>query len=446
MTDRGTDRGGVGIVFLCILVDMIGFGVIIPFLTYMVEDLGGAEHGGMGLWVSLVMGAYAFTTFLFSPMWGGLSDRIGRRPVMMVGLAGNGLSFLAFGLSGSLYVALAVRLMHGFFNANIGVARAYVADVSTPEQLAGRQGLIGVAFGVGFSIGPAIGGLFSDPASQSWGSAFVGTIFESQPYLLPCAMSAALSTVGLIIAWFRLPESLPPEARVSGGAANPLAKLRENLGNIRSVLRRPVIAPVLWSMTFFWVGFTIMHVVFILFTMLAPANGGLGFAESDNGWVFMFIGMVGILTQGGLIRPLTRRFGSNLLMATGFLIAGTGLASLPYVDAGWAWPGILAASALVAFGNGLVTPSNMTLLSYHAREDERGLVMGVSESLRALSSLVGLMAGGFVWDLTVSRSDMWDHHTAFRICGLCALAAFLCFRFSKAWKEESPHARGAVHD
>jgi MFS family permease len=439
--ERSTDVG-VGIVFLVILVDMIGFGVIIPFLTYMVQHLGGAERGGLGLWVALVMGAYAFSTFIFSPMWGSLSDRIGRRPVLMLGLWGNGLSFLAFGLSGSLEIALAVRLMHGFFNANIGVARAYIADISTPEQLAGRQGLIGVAFGVGFSIGPAIGGLLSAPAEQSWGGMFVGTLFESQPYLLPCAVSALLSTCGLVFAWRKLPESLPPESRVSGGSANPLVKLKENLVNIRAVLKRPIIAPVLWSMTFYWAGFTIMHVVLILFTMLDPSSGGLGFNEQDNGWVFMFVGVVGIITQGGLIRPLTKRYGSNVLMAVGFLLAGTGLASIPYVDASFAWIGILGVMVLVSVGNGLVTPSNTTLLSYHAGAEERGLVMGVSESLRALSSLVGLIMGGLIWDATVNRSDMWDFHTAFRLCGICAVLGFLCFRFSKAWHEESPHSRG----
>lgn len=435
-------RTGMGVVFFCLLIDMIGFGIIIPFLTYMVADLGAANRGGEGLWVALVMSAYAFTTFLFSPMWGGLSDRIGRRPVLLIGIAGNGLSFLAFGLSGSLEFALAVRLMHGFFNANIGVGRAFIADISEPHELARRQGLIGVAFGVGFSLGPGIGGLLSNPAAQSWGSIFIGTVFEAYPYLLPCAFAATISALGWLYALRALPESLPPEARTKGGSVNPFTKVLDNLGNIRRVMAHPLLAPILLSMTSFWLGFTIMHATFILYTKMTPDAGGLGFDEQANGLVFMFIGLIGIIVQGRLIGPLTNRFGSNNLMLVGFIVGGIGLTAIPSTSIGTGWWAIAVVTGLVAIGNGLVSPSNMALLSHHAPGDRRGLVMGVSESLRALSSMFGVLIGGLVWDKTHTATGLFDYHTVFWISGACAFMAAVLFRMSKAWHAPSPGTEG----
>ena len=177
-------KSSMAIIFIVILIDMIGFGIIVPFLTYMVENL--SEPGQpIGRWVAGLMAAYAAAMFLFSPFWGALSDRIGRRPVLMFGLIGNSVAFVVFGLSNSLWMALAARLFAGMVNANLSVTRAYIGDISEPHEVARRQGILGVAFGVGFSIGPAIGGVLSAPAEWGWTDAFVSTIFETYPYLLP---------------------------------------------------------------------------------------------------------------------------------------------------------------------------------------------------------------------------------------------------------------------
>ncbi len=449
----------MGILFIVVLVDMIGIGIVIPFLTYMVEFLS-PQGADLGIWVAGLMAAYAGAMFLFSPFWGSLSDRIGRRPVLMIGLAGNSFWFIVFGLSASLQMALFARLMAGVFNANLSVTRAYIGDVSEPHEVARRQGMLGVAFGLGFTLGPALGGLLSNPAAWGFTSVFQGTVFDSHPYLLPCLASSLLSAIGLLVATTRLAESLPrtdpsddpdgspsadPDAAVSDRPAarrevrNPLVVLCDNFSAIGRMLVRPRIAPALWSMTLYWTGFTIMHVVFILFTMMAVADGGLGFDETQNGWVFAFIGLCGIITQGRLIGPLTDRYGSSRLMTVGLVIAGIGLASIPYALPSAAMLSVLASAALISFGNGLVTPSNMTILTHLSGAGERGSVMGVSESLRALASLVGVLIGGVVWDLTVHRDDMFDFHTAFRLCGLFALAAMLAFRFSSAYgaSEES---------
>lgn len=197
--------------FLVTMIDMIGFGIIIPFLTYLVKDLAEAEGVvQVGLWVGLLMTSYSAAQFLFSPFWGSLSDRIGRRPVLMIGLMGNTVFFTAFGFSNTLLFALSMRFLAGVSNGNIAVARAYIGDVSTPAQLATRMGIIGAAFGLGFTIGPFIGGEFSSPAER-WGL-FVGTVFDTYPYLLPCVIASVLSAASLVLAFFKLPESVDTNA------------------------------------------------------------------------------------------------------------------------------------------------------------------------------------------------------------------------------------------
>ncbi|HJM19763.1 MAG TPA: MFS transporter [Candidatus Thalassarchaeaceae archaeon] len=428
-------KSSMAIIFIVILIDMIGFGIIVPFLTYMVENL--SEPGQpIGRWVAGLMAAYAAAMFLFSPFWGALSDRIGRRPVLMFGLIGNSVAFVVFGLSNSLWMALGARLFAGMVNANLSVTRAYIGDISEPHEVARRQGILGVAFGVGFSIGPAIGGVLSAPAEWGWTDAFVSTIFETYPYLLPCVVSASLSFVGFLFAITKLDESLPKKEREQVEKRSASETIKTNLSNIGKMFNRPVVSPLLWSMALFWIGFTMMHVIFILFTMRSISEGGYGFSESDNGIIFTVIGLSGIVTQGALIGPLTDRFGSTKLLAVGFLVAGFGLSSIPYVPPEFAMMGTILVSIIIAFGNGLVTPSNMTLLTYASGTNERGTVMGVSESLRSISALFGVLIGGWLWDATVNRDDVFDFHTSFRLCGIFAVLAWACFRFSKAWRFE----------
>ena len=200
ITVQDASKGALFVLFLVTMIDMIGFGIVIPFLTYLVEDLTPeGQTANIGLWVGLLMTSYSAAQFLFSPFWGSVSDRIGRRPVLMVGLVGNTVFFTLFGLANTLILAFVARFLAGVFNGNIAVARAYIGDVSTPQQLATRMGIIGAAFGLGFTFGPFIGGELSDPASRwAW---FESTIFDTHPYLLPCLVASVLSVFSLIIAF-----------------------------------------------------------------------------------------------------------------------------------------------------------------------------------------------------------------------------------------------------
>jgi DHA1 family tetracycline resistance protein-like MFS transporter len=422
------DRSPMGVLFLVVLVDMLGLTLVIPFLTYFVQDLASAEgivdRGARDLWVGIVIATYSLAQFLFTPILGSLSDRLGRRPVLMFGLLSNSVFFIVFGLSGSLTMAIAARFLAGAGNGNIAVTRAYVGDISEHEDVAKRMGMIGAAFGLGFMIGPFVGGILSDPANG------IGGVFDTQfwadyPYLLPCLFSSALSSIAFLIAFSKLPESLPPESR-SPFESSPLAQFGETVRSISSVLRMPTISSLVVINFLFLLGFTMMHGTFILFTSMEPDSGGLGWSERDNGWVFAFIGVLGVIIQGGLIGPLTSRFGLRSLMIVGTACAGLGVSSIPYAPSEASWL-IFGSCAGLAIGNGLFSPTQSSLLTFEARGGghELGMVMGAQEGSGALARIIGPFLAAYIWSITVEGTGMWTYHTCFRVAGVVFLAALL---------------------
>ena len=424
ITVQDASKGALLVLFLVTMIDMIGFGIVIPFLTYLVEDLTPTgQEANVGLWVGLLMTSYSAAQFLFSPLWGSISDRIGRRPVLMVGLVGNTVFFTMFGLANTLLIAFVARFFAGVFNGNIAVARAYIGDVSTPQQLATRMGLIGAAFGLGFTFGPFIGGELSNPAGR-W-DFFKDTLFETHQYLLPCLVASVLSIFSLVIAFRSLPESLPIESRTQKEPEPWLKNMVEIMKSSGRMLRAKNISLVIWVSMLFTFGFTIMHAVFILYTEMSPGNGGLAFSEADNGRVFAMIGITGILTQGVLIGPLSRKFGSRLLIPVSCVITGIGLFLIPYTEFEHSWFHILIVTVLIAVGNGIFQPTSSSFLTRIAKSNgyELGVVMGAQESLGAFARILGPLTGGIVWTLTASRDWPFDYHTVFHICGLMMLLA-----------------------
>ena len=441
---RDAGKGALLVLFLVTMIDMIGFGIVIPFLTYLVEDLTPANQtANIGLWVGLLMTSYSAAQFLFAPFWGSLSDRIGRRPVLMVGLIGNTVFFTMFGLANTLIIAFIARFLAGVFNGNIAVARAYIGDVSTPQQLATRMGIIGAAFGLGFTFGPFIGGELSNPAAR-W-DLFQNTIFETHPYLLPCVVASVLSIFSLLVAFRSLPESLPVESRTQRDPQPWLKSMTKIMKNSASMLKANNVSLVIWVTMLFTFGFTIMHAVFILYTEMNVTNGGLGFSESDNGRAFAMIGITGILTQGILIGPLSRRFGSRRLIPFASALTGLGLVLVPYTQAGNAWTHILVVTILIAVGNGIFQPSSSSFLTRIAKSNgyELGIVMGAQESLSAFARILGPLTGGLVWTLTVSHDWPFDYHTAFHLCGVMMLiASVLAFRLPALEDDDSAFLLG----
>ena len=423
---KDAGKGALVVLFLVTMIDMIGFGIVIPFLTYLVEDLAVDQNiAAVGLWVGLLMTSYSAAQFLFSPVWGGLSDRIGRRPVLMIGLVGNTVFFTMFGLANTLLMALAARFLAGVFNGNIAVARAYIGDVSTPKQLATRMGLIGAAFGLGFTIGPFLGGELSSPAER-W-SLFRDTIFETYPYLLPCILASVLSIFSLLLAFRYLPESLEPQSRAKGTSRTWGQTMKRTASNVKQMLGTKNIGSLMWVTFLYMFGFTVMHAVFILYTQMDPSQGGLGFSEADNGRIFALIGILGIVTQGGLIGPLTKKMGSLYVLRLGSILSGIGLVMIPYSTLNHVWIWMILITGFIAIGNGLFQPSSSTALTTLARRDnyELGAVMGSQESLSSFARILGPLTGGYVWTITVDKSGFFDYHTAFHICGILMFLAFI---------------------
>ena len=419
----------MGILFLVVLIDLIGLTLVIPFLTYFVQDLatgdGFTEIGQRDLWVGIMLAAYTFGQFLFTPILGALSDRMGRRPIIMFGLISNTIFFIAFGLSGSLWFALIVRFLAGAGNGNIAVARAYIGDISTPDQLKGRMGMIGAAFGLGFMIGPFLGGVLTDPYTN-FGGIFLSTWWQSHPYFLPCLVAGALSAVSFVLAIRQLPESLPPESRTKvERKENFLKQISSNLVGIQD-LSTPIRILIIVN-SLFLVAFTIMHTTFILFTAMPVAQGGLGYDAKANGYIFAFVGLMGVLVQGGFMRSsLAERLDTRKMMVFGLLVCGLGLGWIPYL-APEPFVIVLLPMACIAIGNGLFQPTQSTLVTLEARstQSDLGRVMGAQEGYGALARIIGPIIAAFVWAETVNGTGFWTYHTVFRLsCFLTVIAAF----------------------
>ena len=432
MAEKDNAGSALPILFLVVMIDMIGFGIVIPFLTYFIEDLASIE-GVMeiGLWVGLMMVSYSTAQFLFSPLWGSLSDRLGRKPIILTGLVGNTVFFAVFGISTSLVMALIARFCAGAFNANIAVAKAYIGDISDNTNLAKRMGLIGASFGVGFTVGPFIGGEFSSPA-EKW-SLFTGTIFDTHPYLLPCLIASLLSTISFIFAIWKLPESHKStnDEKIS---LNPITHVSNMIKDIRQVIQMPQLGRLVMISVMFMYGFTIMHAVFVLFT-----EYDLGFNVSQNGRIFAIIGINGLIIQGWLIGPLTKKYGSDNLMKTGTIVCGLGLTLIPYVSHQYIWLTMGAAVMLLSTGNALFQPSFSAILAQRTREEgqEMGMVMGSQESASAFARIIGPLTGGLVWDYTVLKTGMLSIATAFHLCGIMMFIAYLLQTRVKSHRYES---------
>jgi MFS family permease len=201
--------------------------------------------------------------------------------------------------------------------------------------------------------------------------------------------------------------------------------MKNMYGNSRKMLGKGSIAVIIWVAMLFTFGFTIMHAIFILYTGMPIMDGGLNFSEADNGRIFAMIGVTGIITQGFLIGPLTKKFGSRRLLTVAALLTGLGLVLIPYSQSEYAWLHILAVTGILSIGSGLFQPSSSTLLAQFAKAEgyELGVVMGANESFGAFARIIGPLSGGLVWVLTSDGRYPWDYHTAFHLCGLLMLCS-----------------------
>jgi MFS family permease len=371
-------KASLGTLFLTVFLDLLGFGLVVPFLPKVARDLGASDF------VATVAAAmFSLMQFLFIPLWGRLSDRVGRRPVLLWSIAASAAGMVLLGFAQSLPLLFLARTWSGIATANISVAQAYIADVTTPETRAKGMGLIGVAFGLGFIIGPFVGGeLGRFPVMGQEGA-------------LAAFVAAGLSVVNLALAFITLPESLPPERR---GITTTGRRRVFDVEALREVTRMPGLG-VAVTISFFGVfWFAGLEVTFSLFTKDAF---GMGIAET--GRVFAFVGVVAAVVQGGLIHRLSRRFGEVALIRTGMLLMAAGFALMGVAPQIGAWF-LFFAAPVMATGNALYTPSLSSYTSRQANAEAQGLTLGVMQSMSALARVLGPPVAGLCYQVIGHRS------------------------------------------
>jgi len=356
------------ILFLIVFIDLIGFGIIIPLLPFYAEYFQASPE-----MVGLMMATYSFTQFLAAPFWGQLSDRIGRRPVLLVSLAGASASYVWLGFSESLWMLFAARAVGGAMAGNISAAFAYVADITTRENRAKGMGMIGAAFGLGFIAGPAIGGILA-------GSDPVNADFQS-----PAFAAAALSAAALLLAFGTLKESLSVEIRQRLAQQPP----QKRLSMFREAIKRPHLGLLLtltFLSTFVFAG--------LESTFAMWSRRQFGWGPEQNGYLFAFVGLLSALIQGGLIGRLARKFGEAGLIIQGALALAIGIAMIPFSSSVVM---LVIAMSIAGYGFSVISPALNSLISLQAGDDEMGGIMGVTRSASTMARFIGPAWAGFLF-------------------------------------------------
>jgi MFS family permease len=389
----GGSRRAVGSVILVVFLDLVGFGIVIPILPYYVRSFGVGD-----VFIGLLAATYSLTQFLAAPVLGRYSDRVGRRPVIMLSLAGSAVAWTVFGLAGEVgagagavagvAVLFLSRALAGAMGGNIAAAQAYVADVTPPERRAGALGLVGASFSLGFIFGPAIGGAL---ASDSVVRAAAVLPVPATRFSLPAFGAAAMSLAALAVAGVVLTE--PDRLRASGRAQGLV-------GQFAAALRDPSLRGLVLAFFLVSVAFAGVQVMFIPFVADAPAYG---FDASGAALLLTYVGVLGALNQGVLVGRLSKRVGAARLAVVGASILLVALAAVPFAPeagallprvGGPAWLtrellALLLALGLLSLGNGLLNPSLATLVSATAGSDSQGSAFGVTQGAGSLGRTVG---------------------------------------------------------
>lgn len=391
-SDKRKMHMALGLMFLTVFIDLVGFGIIIPVLPLYAK-----EFGADGFTIGLLLMSYSLMQFFFAPMWGRLSDKIGRRKVLLISLTFSAIGYLIWGFSGSLAMLFLSRIVAGFGNANLAVAQAYVSDVTPEDYRAQGMGMIGAAFGFGFVIGPAIGGISSH--------------FGVHPNVLGF-IAAGFSILDVIVTAIVLPE---PEKH--GERHDPFSR---GAGFYFKTITDRTLALPFFIMFINVFAFANMETTLVLLT-----DKYFNFSMGANSWLFVYIGVVMVMVQGFLMRKLGKKYPDADLISIGTALMAVGLVLTPLTNNLWV---LLGALALLATGSGINSPSNSSLVSKLADKDNVGGVMGIGQSCSTLGRILGPVCGGLLWDRCGSTSPY--------IVGACVMAvAFgLSFRLPRIAK------------
>ncbi len=356
------------ILFLIVVVDLIGFGIIIPLLPFYAEHFQATPTT-----VGLVMATYSAAQFVAAPYLGQLSDRVGRRPVLLISLAGAAISYVGLAFADTLAMLFAMRALGGFMAGNISTAFAYVADVTTKENRAKGMGVVGAAFGIGFIMGPAIGGMLAgdDPAKAD--------------FMTPSLAAAGLSALALILTVLFLKESLSVETRRELAAQGRVGRWQA----LRSSLQTPGIGLLIFLAFLATFVFAGLETTFAMWS-----RRQFGWGPAQNGYLFAFIGVLGALIQGGAVGRLAKRFGEERLIVVGALLLAVGIGCIPLSTT---VPVLVAAMAIAGVGFSLISPALNSAISIRGGDGVQGGLMGVTRSATTFSRMVGPAFGGLIF-------------------------------------------------
>lgn len=395
----GAPRSALFIVFLVVFIDLLGFGIVLPIMPRLAKEyLESFDPSVRGAIIGVLYSSFSLMQFLLSPIWGRLSDRIGRRPIILLGLVGSVVFYGLFAFAVSLpkeqatlaiLLILAARIGAGAAGATIGTAAAVIADCTTPEKRAKGMALIGAAFGIGFTFGPLI--------------AYAGLeLFESQKWGVG-VIASALSAIALLVAYLLLPETR--FAQVGAGKERPPLSFK----SIFDVLRLPIVGPLILIYFLVIFGFANFESTLALFT-----GSAFGFDDRENFLVFAYVGLVLMIAQGGIYRPLVGRWKENRMMQLGIGMLFLGLGGMGVVAYGTFQlqqgleqalrPMFYLAMTTAVVGFAFVNPSVSSLVSRQADPNRQGEILGVSQSGAALGRIAGPLVGSIVFELHPSRT------------------------------------------
>ncbi|MFH1196938.1 MAG: MFS transporter [bacterium] len=357
------NKASLTVIFFTVFIDLMGFGILIPILpTFASKELGVSDFG-----IGLLIASFSFVQFLFNPIMGRISDRIGRRPVIIISLSITALSYVLFSFSHSYWMVLLSRILAGFGGSNIGVAQAYIADITPKEERSKGMGLIGAAFGLGFLFGPLVGGLLSHYS-----------------YMVAGLGSAGFSTLALIFAFTSLPESIKEKQ---------ISKIKLTLFDfkfIKTTLKHPSVG--LLMILFFTIIFSIAN-IYGTFAILGYKV--YHFSDQQNSYFYGIMGIVGAAMQGGFIRILTIKFQDRSLVLFGLVLMMIGLAFIPF---GGNFLGLAIIIIILSIGTGTLQPVVLSMVSKYAPDKQQGAILGLNQSFSSFARVLGPLWGGFSYD------------------------------------------------
>ena len=357
-------KTGLLLIFLTVFIDLLGFGILIPILpSFSIKELG-VDEAAVGIAIAI----YSLVQFIFNPILGRLSDKHGRKPVIVMCLLINAIGYVIFAFTDSYLILLVSRVVAGVGGSSIAVAQAYIADVTTKENRSKGMGLIGSAFGLGFVFGPLIGGFLSKLGYMETGLG-----------------AASFSFISFIVTMILLPESLQER--------NHQVETKRKIFNIHAIIKtfkHPELA-ILISL-FFILTFSFAN-IYGTFALLGLQV--YGFTDLQNGYIFGIVGLSSAIVQGGLIGPLTKSLGQKKLLILGSFLIMVTLAIIPYAG-NFLW--LAVDSVFLSFGTGTLQPTLLSLISEVTSDAEQGITLGVNQSLSALARMFGPLWGGFTFE------------------------------------------------